>query len=232
MSPRIKEIEIEGIAKPIKVVKKLGRRSISLLIDHGKLEVRAPFLTDDGTIIRWVKSKSSWIQKKLSQIPEYREHKFIDGELFYYLGSQYPLRFDENVKNDRRITAKLSPENRGVFIANNKTQLQKLYRYLARNYLAKRLKELSKYTNIPYEKMRLSSAHTRWGSCSSNGTISLNWKLIMAPAGIIDYVIIHELCHVRHMNHSRLFWQLVTHYLPDCKERRKWLRQNSNKLVF
>jgi len=189
-------------------------------------------LTDDGTIIRWVKSKSSWIQKKLSQIPEYREHKFIDGELFYYLGSQYPLRFDENVKNDRRITAKLSPENRGVFIANNKTQLQKLYRYLARNYLAKRLKELSKYTNIPYEKMRLSSAHTRWGSCSSNGTISLNWKLIMAPAGIIDYVIIHELCHVRHMNHSRLFWQLVTHYLPDCKERRKWLRQNSNKLVF
>ncbi|HQG57821.1 MAG TPA: M48 family metallopeptidase [Candidatus Dojkabacteria bacterium] len=54
----------------------------------------------------------------------------------------------------------------------------------------------------------------------------------MAPAGIIDYVIIHELCHVRHMNHSRLFWQLVTHYLPDCKERRKWLRQNSNKLVF
>ena len=232
MSPRIKEIEIEGIAKPIKVVKKLGRRSISLLIDHGKLEVRAPFLTDDGTIIRWVKSKSSWIQKKLSQIPEYREHKFIDGELFYYLGSQYPLRFDENVKNDRRITAKLSPENRGVFIANNKTQLQKLYRYLARNYLAKRLKELSKYTNIPYEKMRLSSAHTRWGSCSSNGTISLNWKLIMAPAGIIDYVIIHELCHVRHMNHSRLFWQLVTHYLPDCKERQKWLRQNSNKLVF
>jgi len=232
MSPRIKEIEIEGIAKPIKVVKKLGRRSISLLIDHGKLEVRAPFLTDDGTIIRWVKSKSSWIQKKLSQIPEYREHKYIDGELFYYLGSQYPLRFDENVKNDRRITAKLSPENRGVFIANNKTQLQKLYRYLARNYLAKRLKELSKYTNIPYEKMRLSSAHTRWGSCSSNGTISLNWKLIMAPAGIIDYVIIHELCHVRHMNHSRLFWQLVTHYLPDCKERRKWLRQNSNKLVF
>ncbi|HNZ70587.1 MAG TPA: SprT family zinc-dependent metalloprotease [Candidatus Dojkabacteria bacterium] len=232
MSPRIKEIEIEGIAKPIKVVKKLGRRSISLLIDHGKLEVRAPFLTDDGTIIRWVKSKSSWIQKKLSQIPEYREHKYIDGELFYYLGSQYPLRFDENVKNDRRITAKLSPENRGVFIANNKTQLQKLYRYLARNYLAKRLKELSKYTNIPYEKMRLSSAHTRWGSCSSNGTISLNWKLIMAPAGIIDYVIIHELCHVRHMNHSKLFWQLVTHYLPDCKERRKWLRQNSNKLVF
>ena len=232
MSPRIKEIEIEGIAKPIKVVKKLGRRSISLLIDHGKLEVRAPFLTDDGTIIRWVKSKSSWIQKKLSQIPEYREHKYIDGELFYYLGSQYPLRFDKNVKNDRRITAKLSPENRGVFIANNKTQLQKLYRYLARNYLAKRLKELSKYTNIPYEKMRLSSAHTRWGSCSSNGTISLNWKLIMAPAGIIDYVIIHELCHVRHMNHSRLFWQLVTHYLPDCKERRKWLRQNSNKLVF
>ena len=232
MSPRIKEIEIEGIAKPIKVVKKLGRRSISLLIDHGKLEVRAPFLTDDGTIIRWVKSKSSWIQKKLSQIPEYREHKYIDGELFYYLGSQYPLRFDKNVKNDRRITAKLSPENRGVFIANNKTQLQKLYRYLARNYLAKRLKELSKYTNIPYEKMRLSSAHTRWGSCSSNGTISLNWKLIMAPAGIIDYVIIHELCHVKHMNHSKLFWQLVTHYLPDCKERRKWLRQNSNKLVF
>lgn len=232
MAPKIKEISIDGIAQPIMIVKKIGRRSISLLINHGKLEVRAPFFTDDQSIVRWVKSKSNWIEKKLKQSPVYHDHKFIDGEMFYFLGTQYPLTNDSKIDKDRRITAKLSPEIKGAFLANNKSQLHKLYRYLARNYLAKRLKQLSDYTDIHYQKMRLSSANTRWGSCSSNGTISLNWKLIMAPAGIIDYVIIHELCHVKHMNHAKAFWQLVAVYLPDCKERRKWLRQNSNKLAF
>lgn len=81
-----------------------------------------------------------------------------------------------------------------------------------------------------YSKLRLSSAKTRWGSCSGTNTISINWNLIFAPTDIMDYVIIHELSHIRHHNHSDRFWAEVEKYVPDYKDKRKWLKNNEHKI--
>lgn len=89
-----------------------------------------------------------------------------------------------------------------------------------------RLDEISEQIGIEYNNFRLSGAKKRWGSCSSKKTISINWRLIFAPPDIIDYVITHELAHLKHMNHSKRFWKLVETYIPNYKDKRKWLNEN------
>lgn len=96
----------------------------------------------------------------------------------------------------------------------------------AKQTLKGRLDEISEQIDINYNKFRLSGASKRWGSCSSKKTISINWRLIFAPPDVIDYVITHELIHLKHMNHSKIFWKLVETHIPKYKENRKWLNEN------
>lgn len=97
----------------------------------------------------------------------------------------------------------------------------------------KRLLEKTEYyktvIGVDYKKLRIGSQKTRWGSFSSSGTISYNWKLILMPEEIMDYVVVHELCHILEMNHSRAFWEQVGRVLPDYRDRRKWLKENGMK---
>jgi predicted metal-dependent hydrolase len=85
---------------------------------------------------------------------------------------------------------------------------------------------------VQYRALRIRSAHTRWGSCSPSGAISFNWKLIMLPAPVIEYVVIHELCHMREMNHSKSFWKLVESHYPEWRSQRKWLKANEAALTL
>lgn len=83
-----------------------------------------------------------------------------------------------------------------------------------------------------YESLELRNQRTRWGSCSTNGTISLNWRLIMAPPDIIDYLVVHELAHLIEQNHGRNFWQLIEEQIPEYKQKAEWLEQNSTTLIY
>lgn len=96
----------------------------------------------------------------------------------------------------------------------------------ARDKLEQKLKYFSQLMNVPYEKFRLSGAKKRWGSCSGKKTISISWRLIFAPENIMNYVIIHELSHIKYMNHSKNFWEFVEKYDPMYKNHRKWLNEN------
>ncbi|QAV33812.1 M48 family peptidase [Fervidobacterium changbaicum] len=101
----------------------------------------------------------------------------------------------------------------------------------AEEYLPKRLKEISNVMGISYKKVQIRDVKTRWGSCSSKGTISLNWRLIMAPAEVIDYVLIHELAHIVHPNHSKAFWSFLASCFPQYKTCRMWLKDNGWTLL-
>ena len=80
--------------------------------------------------------------------------------------------------------------------------------------------------------MRLSGARTRWGSCSSRGVISLNWRLVMAPLPVLDYVVVHELVHTQVYNHTKEFWSEVGRFIPDYKEKRGWLKKHRAEMMF
>ncbi|MCM1159537.1 MAG: M48 family metallopeptidase [Bacteroidales bacterium] len=101
----------------------------------------------------------------------------------------------------------------------------------ARQVLTQRTDKYKALLGVDYQKIRIGDQKTRWGSCSSKGTISYNWHLILMPERIMDYVIVHELCHLREMNHSKRFWQLVEEILPDYASRRKWLKENGNRYL-
>ena len=106
------------------------------------------------------------------------------------------------------------------------------YRRQARVLLEKRVPELASHYNLTYSRVRISSARTRWASCSSNGTLSFTWRLVMAPQPVIDYIIIHELAHLLERNHSSRYWATVQAMLPDYRRYVKWLKQNGHLLTL
>ena len=108
--------------------------------------------------------------------------------------------------------------------------LENRYRNVAREVFTNRVAYYHRFTGGHYTSITIRDQKTRWGSCSSSGTLSFNYRLIFAPPAILDYVVVHELCHLTHMNHSRDFWNMVESVLPDYKERRQWLKEHGQEL--
>lgn len=108
--------------------------------------------------------------------------------------------------------------------------LEKRYRDAAKDYIPKRVEYYHQFTGGHYDKITIRDQKTRWGSCSSNGTLSFSFRLMLAPPRVLDYVVVHELCHLTHMNHSKEFWNMVENILPDYKEHKKWLKENGHTL--
>lgn len=110
--------------------------------------------------------------------------------------------------------------------------LKKRYIEAAREYFPKRVAYFHQFTGGTYSRISIRDQKTRWGSCSSRGTLSFNWRLMLAPPAILDYVVVHELCHLTHMDHSPAFWQAVGEVCPDYRTARKWLKDHGQELVL
>jgi len=191
-----------------------------------------------------VQKKADWIIKKVNEISERNSklinRQFVHGEKLLYLGKEYSLMIVEKdlckpevlIREDTMtvyISKGLSEESRKQAI---KEALVKWYRQRFADIVKERLDEYSVQLKAAPCKVVIKDQKTRWGSCSKKGNINLNWRLIMTPIEIIDYVVVHELCHLKIMNHSKDFWNIVESILPDYYERRKWLKVNENRLVI
>lgn len=181
-----------------------------------------------------VVQKKSWIQKKLYFNDHFRTHQklneYISGEFFSYLGEKYCLEV-------LRGNAELVSINRGKLIVHvcdttpaEKTQnavyqqLLHWYQDQARQYLLEKTRHYEQTLGFQPAHIGVKTYKRRWGSCSSRGVVNFNWKIIMAPPAVIDYLIIHELCHLQHLNHSKTYWNLVEKILPDYREHKNWLK--------
>lgn len=110
--------------------------------------------------------------------------------------------------------------------------LEQKYRKAAKQYIYERVEYYLPLTGGSYNTIRIGDQKTRWGSCSSGGTLSFSWRLMLAPPRVLDYVVIHELCHLTYMDHSPAFWTKVESIDPDYKEHRKWLKENGDSLIL
>lgn len=208
------------------------RKTIALIVEkNGQLTVRAPLRAPLRLITAFVTEKESWILSRREALQKSVAppiHQFVPDELFWFLGQPYPLkispRLNPLLKFDQGfwISKSILPE------AGN--HLTSWYRKQARIWFNKRVADLSGQYHLKVNKVRISSARTRWGSCSSLGTISLTWRLIMAPPQVIDYVIVHELAHLIVHNHSAAFWKEVERMQPDYRQNRNWLKKNGVSL--
>ncbi|RXK50093.1 M48 family metallopeptidase [Halorientalis pallida] len=184
---------------------------------------------------RLLKENAAWVVDQQRKYDTYREQvpdrAFEAGECFPFLGQDRELviesRRKHEVDEDSIRLRKSAVEQSSV-----KRVLRNFYRSRARDHLTERTDHYAERMGVEYKKLELRNQRTRWGSCSTGGTISLNWRLIMAPPDVVDYLVVHELAHLTEQHHGREFWQFVGEHVPNYKEKAEWLEQNSTNLIF
>ena len=214
---------------------KTKRKTISIKIrEDATLEVRAPLNMSKEKIDEFVKSKEKWIAKYIGKVEENYASK-----------KQFELKFGDFIRL-RGKHASICPvegnigsydKDKNIFlipeIANSheiKDMLIKLYKLIAKDYIKERVSDFARSMNVNPTAIRITSAKTRWGSCSGKNSINFSWKLIMADDETIDYVVVHELAHIKQHNHSKKFWNIVESFIPDYKKQKEKLKKLGEKL--
>ncbi|HSL43036.1 MAG TPA: SprT family zinc-dependent metalloprotease [Anaerolineales bacterium] len=210
------------------------RKTLALIVKpDGSLIVRVPLRTSERTIREFVEKNTGWVEKKraeaLTALPP-APKQYVPGELFMYLGNVYPL---EIVKGQRKT---LLLQDSFKLAQSAQTDARQAfecwYREQAKRILAERVDFYACQYGFEYKKIGITSARTRWGSCSADGSLNFSWRLMLAPIEAVDYVVVHELVHTLFHDHSKRFWKKVEEIFPDYQERRKWLRKNGQTLLL
>jgi len=136
----------------------------------------------------------------------------------------------EKVALQKRRKQERESQNVSQYSPEQRAGMERRYREAAKEYFPKRADYYAQQLGVTYDRIRIANQKTRWGSCSSKGTLSFNWRLMLAPPKVLEYVVVHEVCHLKEMNHSPRFWKLVEKFMPDYKEYKKWLKENGNTL--
>ena len=198
-------------------------KHIRLQISHeGKLELIIPVRVKNFNAESFLAEKRNWIEKHLSRFNQRKQR-------FFYLGKEIELekQYDLFCKN---YSARLI-DNKLIFSCpgDDKISLEQLYKAWikekADNYIVNRAKALCEMYGFSYNKISIKNQKTRWGSCSTKKTLSFNSKLMYFNDKVIDYVVIHEMCHLKEMNHSNKFWKLVAEIMPEYKKYKAQLKQ-------
>lgn len=219
------------VMKPYKLIRS-KRRTLALMIAaDATLVVRAPAHTPLDTIEQFVGKNTDWIKRTLARLhkrPQVKQKGFLSGEEFLFMGKSYPLE----VQNDTLQPLHL----RDGFILNAKERSRgrelfiEWYKKEAKGIITARVEGWARRFGLAYKSVNITCANRRWGSCAPNDHLNFSWRLVMAPIEVIDYVVVHELAHITHKNHSRRFWNRVNAMYPDYKDAKTWLRENEGML--
>ncbi len=222
----MKKIKIDKIIRS-------RRRSIGMqiMLDTSLL-VRAPMSASQVEIERVVADHADWIVRAREYVrtrpvaPHSR--KYVNGEIFYYQGEPYPLIVLDDghpqlrFQNGFFLPESLLPEAKNLF--------SEWYISKARDIIPERARLYARKNGYKFNRIRITRARRRWGSCSGKGNLNFSFRLAMVPVEALDYVVVHELAHLNHRNHSKKFWTEVERMMPDYKQHIKWLRTNE-KLI-
>ena len=229
----------EVLGLRVEVVRSI-RRTAGLHIVGTDLQVRIPEHLEDQRVAEILKQKRPWIRSKvaeLQRVPPHRTKELVSGETFPYLGRNYRLKVQEGNQvgvclSGGYLRATIRPTE------HNESQELRIQQYLQNWYRSRALERLQDKTHRYAQQIGVSPAgisvrnfKSRWGSCDKKGDVVFNWNIIKAPHSIVDYVVIHELCHLIHPNHSKVFWELVGRHDASYPEHRQWLRKTGAGLL-
>lgn len=222
------------------VIRTNRKKSASIKIVAGQVQVVIPKTLSKKRLEQLLEKKSGWIQRKLqdqAELPSIPEKRYVSGESFLYLGRDYRLLLIEGSSvalkmRGRRlelgVDPSLSDAERSAWVRG---ELEAWYLTRADKLLHEKTLLFAEQIGVSPQIVKVKRYKSRWGSCSSRGVVSYNWKIILAPHPVIDYLVVHELCHLLHMNHSAAFWSSVERVMPDYRQHRTWLKQNGIRLT-
>ena len=212
----------------IRLIRNSGRYLRLNIRTNGEIVISAPFAASLGKVEDFLGDNRSYLRQNLSRIMRRRD--FTDGDI---VGRHHRLVIQPGVRpattlNDQQLIVKVPDDYTDIQTSQLVSRgVAKALKAEASHYLPKRLHALALRYGYKYSKVRLTFAKSRWGSCSTSGTISLNVSLMMLPEELSDYVLLHELTHTHHMNHSEAFWDELSEHLPEAREFSRALRDYS-----
>jgi Predicted metal-dependent hydrolase len=230
---RTVDIQGEAVAYQVRRSEKASQVRIDAGLDGITLVVPDGRDVDPDEVLL---EKADWVLKQKGRFARYRaqmpERRFEEGETFPVLGADRTVVVGQALFShitDEKIH--LAPD--AVEDTSIKEELERLYREEARRHFTERVEHFAEVLGVKYEQIQIRNQKTRWGSYSTRtGTLSLNFRLLMAPPDVVDYVIVHELAHAEHPNHGPRFWRLVEQHVPDYEKKNEWLKENGTRLIF
>ncbi len=239
------ELVLSDISVPLSFRSSPKARRLALRFDAQAmgLVLVLPSSASRAQGVAFALGQEAWIRRQLSRAQEVRQAfpplRYQPGDTLLFLGE--PLILELDWMNPLRSRKRLRPCRieggclkvripQGSGLAEIRKRIHAFYKDKASQIIHERLEELGTFYGSTYRRVSFRDQKTRWGSCSAQGNLNFNWRLAMAPIEIVDYVVAHELCHLRHMNHSKAFWAWVEKAIPDHKEARAWLRKNEAML--
>jgi len=220
-------------------------KTIAIRVEHdGKVNVLVPRFVKNMYVKQFVRKKTDWILKRQKYFQDllhkYPPKEFVNGESFPLLGRNYRLklirrkglaqpRFGINCgRLQVTVNGQIGDSLRGVV----KDVIKRWYSKYTEKKVQERVKKYSGILDVSPKKVKVVNQLKRWGSCSRNGVLRFNWKLSMLPVSMLDYVVVHELCHLKEHNHSKHFWSLLKSVLPDYETKREYLCSEGLKYYF
>lgn len=236
-------LEIGNTKVEYELVTSSRKKTIELVIDFNKgFTVKAPKGMKKKDVIKNLHKKEKWIINNLDRMSEILKNEtnkeFVSGEKFLLRGRRYSLKVTASKKDLPSLEFKKSK-----FLAIVPSQLTEkqyatilkplfiqFYKKKAEQIINERIKKYLKYFKIEPKNIVVTELKNKWGSCSKNNQLRYNWRIVLANTSIIDYIIVHELCHMIEKNHSDQYWKEVKRILPDYKKSKNWLKTNSEML--
>ncbi len=222
------------------VIRSRRRKTAAIRISEKGIEVRVPHWVDDKWVDDWVAQRAQWVQENSLRLKTNLDKfclKVSRGALFPLRGEEYPIDWRLGVKNqvlmsEGKINIVLSSRSKKTEQERVRTCLHQWYKSHAHAHLSARLAYWEKQMGLVSNSLKIRDYKRRWGSCNAKGDIAFNWRLIHADDEIIDYVVIHELAHLVHLNHSKAFWQLVESYCKNWRVLRDELQKRNGWVLW
>jgi predicted metal-dependent hydrolase len=205
-----------------------ARRVRVTVARDGSVEVVLPQRLPMRAADEAVRELRPWIDRRLAEADRQRAAVLARGDTLPYLGETLRVQAEPGrTRVTRRGDDLLVPDG-----PERHAAIERWYRRMARREIEPRLDRACAIAGLTYTRLTIRDQRTRWGSCSRSGAMSFNWRLLLAPAAVLDYVIWHEACHLEFLDHSPRFWGLVARYCPEHREHATWLRRNAGTLVL
>ena len=232
----IESLPVNGLPVTPRLVRS-RRKTLAIHVFHEHIEIRAPLFVGQREIVRFVEKNRTWIVRRHQEKVQRQQERLVlqDGAVIFYKGRPLRLALADGRRAEVTVTGDaLHICGPGATTGRAGSILQQWLMSQARAWLPARTQALAAYLGVAdrLHDVVLRKTRSKWGHCTAQGRIQYNWLIMLAPDGVIDYMISHEVCHLLHMNHSPAFWEAVASVCPNYPDYEGWLKRNEHRLWF